>query len=161
MFIPSVNVNIKVGDDVILKTDVGVTGGFFTRGHKFRVVEIYGAHGYKNEFLNIIDDEGNYVKKVSIDYVSKIIPYTEAKRIQEKINYKKEVLKNIVSDCKNKTFEIDGRDPYDGCALKKNVYLPVCQPNYSCIIYSKGSIEKYPEILRLLKIKKLKDERKD
>lgn len=155
MFIPTSNTEIKIGDTVILNKDLGVHGGVFTKGHKFKVIDMYDVYGYKNYFVNIIDDEENLLKKININILSKDIKFKEANKIQKKINYKNEVLKCISENCENTTVEYDNRDVYDGCKLKKG-YYPMCNVELSCIKYSKVAKEKYPEILRNLKIKKLK-----
>ena len=104
MFIPNNTNKAEEGDKVILKRDYQITGGFFTKGHIFTVIN-RSANG-----LILKDDDGNIIYSIPDNIVSLKVNLTEAQEQYKKIITTNNKLRVIEEICKHRG---NGYDEYE------------------------------------------------
>jgi len=153
MFIPNIKIKLNIGDDIILKEDLELGYGIFTKGHHFKIINIKNNGG----LLDIIDEDGITLTDAPLRYFVKNITHNKSKDIflhKQLINSIKNEIKN---QCKyiNKCY--DEYTLFDGCFLNGNRgrHTEQCKVKIECILHNNDLCKKYPNISRKYKIEKL------
>ena len=155
MFIPNIKIKLNIGDDIILKEDLELNYGTFTKGHLFKIINIKNNGG----LLDIIDENGIILTNTPLRYFVKNITHDESKEMFLHKQSIRSIKYEIRNQCKYKSIDYENYTRFERCDLSKNKIINKfdneCIVKLECILHNSDLCKKYPNISRKYKIEKL------